>query len=133
MLLDNLSSTDEHSHNLSCLALHRAEMGLLEHRGVHLHSVCWDPQEFGGAYIQGKISEPRPVDSRTDSGTSTAFSQLLLYPCKSSFRLNAKLIMKVKKKEKENLIVVKHVCQILIFIVFIYLFGTGSHWVAWNS
>ncbi|GAB1288864.1 Stromal membrane-associated protein 2 [Apodemus speciosus] len=44
-----------------------AEMGLLEHRCVHLYSVCGNPQEFGGAYIQSKISEPRPVDSRTDS------------------------------------------------------------------
>lgn len=43
-------------------------MGILEYWGVHLHPLCWDPQEPGSSHIQGQICQPRPVDTGTDPG-----------------------------------------------------------------
>lgn len=41
---------------LPCSHLRRAAMGLLEHWRVHLHPLCWNPQEPRGAHIQGQVS-----------------------------------------------------------------------------
>lgn len=50
------------------MSVPRATMGILEHRGVHLHPLCRDPQEPGRSHIPGQIRQPRPVDTGTDSG-----------------------------------------------------------------
>lgn len=44
-------------------------MGILEPGSFHLHPVCWDPQEPGCTHIPGEVSQPGPVDLRTNPGS----------------------------------------------------------------
>lgn len=43
-------------------------MGILESGSIYLHPMCWHPQEPGGSYIQSEVSQPGPMDSRTNPG-----------------------------------------------------------------
>lgn len=44
-------------------------MGLLESGSIYLHPMCWDPQEPGGTHIQSEVSQPGPMDLRTNPGS----------------------------------------------------------------
>lgn len=44
-------------------------MGFLESGSVYLHKMRGHPQEPGSTYIQSKVSQPGPVDLRTNPGT----------------------------------------------------------------
>lgn len=44
-------------------------MGVLESGSIYLHKMCRHPQEPGGTHIQSEVSQPGPVDLRTDPGT----------------------------------------------------------------
>lgn len=48
-------------------------MGLLESGSIYLHPMCWDPQEPGGTHIQSEVSQPGPMDLRTNPGTVFLF------------------------------------------------------------
>ena len=43
-------------------------MGVLEFGSIYLHKMCRHPQEPGGTHIQSEVSQPGPVDLRTDPG-----------------------------------------------------------------
>lgn len=45
-------------------------MGFLESGSVYLHTMRRHPQEPGSTYIQSKVSQPGPVDLRTNPGTA---------------------------------------------------------------
>lgn len=48
-------------------------MGILESGSFYLHPVCWHPQEPGGTHIQSEVSQPGPMDLRTNPGTVFLF------------------------------------------------------------
>lgn len=67
-------------------------MGFLESGSVYLHKMRRHPQEPGSTYIQSKVSQPGPVDLRTNPGTVCLQLYLDVF---SSPRIN--------KKKKINL------------------------------
>ena len=50
----------------SCVV--RSKMGFLELGSVYLHKMRRHPQEPGSTYIQSQVSQPGPVDLRTNPG-----------------------------------------------------------------
>lgn len=58
----------------------RSKMGILESGGIYLHPVCWHPQEPGSAHIQSEVSQPGPMDNRTNPGTVFLLD---LFSCRS--------------------------------------------------
>lgn len=55
----------------------RSPMGFLEYRCIYLYQMCWNPQKSWGSYIQGQVSQPRPMDARTDTGKHILTEKLL--------------------------------------------------------
>lgn len=47
----------------------RSKMGFLESGSIYLHKMCWHPQEPGSTHIQSQVSQPGPMDLRTNPGS----------------------------------------------------------------
>lgn len=60
-------------------------MGFLEYRCIYLHQMCWNSQKSWSSYIQGQVSQPRPMDTRTDTGKHIHTEKLL-----KMFKINLK-------------------------------------------
>ena len=66
---DNFYTVRKIVQNLFCnpwKSVNMSSMGFLEYWCVYLHQMCWHPQESWGSYIQGQVSQPRPMDTGTD-------------------------------------------------------------------
>lgn len=68
-------------------------MGFLEYWCVYLHQMCWNPQKSWSSYIQGQVSQPRPMDTGTDTGKHFLIERLL-----KILKMNLKSIMLLASK-----------------------------------
>lgn len=65
----SMVSADIYLYLIHSLSFIRSKMGILESGSIYVHPVCWHPQESGSTHIQSQISQPGPMDHRTNAGT----------------------------------------------------------------